>query len=86
VVDPTSHAPLPDGQQGLLLAAGPGVTAGYYNDAEATHKAFIDGWFDTGKADAAAAGCWQAVSARTHNAQYWKCLLLLLAISCSYQG
>jgi long-subunit acyl-CoA synthetase (AMP-forming) len=49
VVDPASHAPLPDGQQGLLLAAGPGVTSGYYNDAAATRKAFIDGWFDTGE-------------------------------------
>lgn len=48
VVDPTSHKPLPDGQQGLILAAGPGVMAGYYNDAAATCKAFIDGWFDTG--------------------------------------
>uniref|UniRef100_A0A383VM20 AMP-dependent synthetase/ligase domain-containing protein n=1 Tax=Tetradesmus obliquus TaxID=3088 RepID=A0A383VM20_TETOB len=48
VVDPTSHKPLPDGQQGLILAAGPGVMAGYYNDAAATRKAFIDGWFDTG--------------------------------------
>jgi long-subunit acyl-CoA synthetase (AMP-forming) len=48
VVDPVTHARLPDGQQGLLLAAGPGVMSGYWQDAAATHKAFIDGWFDTG--------------------------------------
>lgn len=48
VVDPVSHRPLPDGQQGLLLAAGPGVMSGYLDDPEATRKAFIDGWFDTG--------------------------------------
>lgn len=49
VVDPTTHARLPDGQQGLLLAAGPGVMAGYWRDAGATRKAFVDGWFDTGE-------------------------------------
>jgi long-subunit acyl-CoA synthetase (AMP-forming) len=49
VVDPASHSPLPDGQQGLILAAGPGVTSGYHEDAAATRKAFIDGWFDTGE-------------------------------------
>jgi long-chain acyl-CoA synthetase len=39
---------MPDGQQGLLLAAGPGVMGGYWQDAEATRRAFVDGWFDTG--------------------------------------
>lgn len=36
--------------QGLLLAKGPGVMKGYYNDEAATAKAFVagDGWFDTG--------------------------------------
>lgn len=48
VVDPATHGRLPDGQQGLILAAGPGVMAGYWKDAAATRKAFIDGWFDTG--------------------------------------
>eukprot|EP00878_Enallax_costatus_P036567 GHUV01041074.1.p1 GENE.GHUV01041074.1~~GHUV01041074.1.p1 ORF type:complete len:511 (+),score=205.18 GHUV01041074.1:480-2012(+) len=49
VVDPVTHRPLPDGQQGLVLAAGPGVMAGgYLGDIEATRKAFVDGWFDTG--------------------------------------
>lgn len=49
VVDPTTHSRLPDGQQGLLLAAGPGVMAGYWRDAGATRKAFVDGWFNTGE-------------------------------------
>ncbi len=49
VVDPDTHAPLPDGQQGLILAAGPGVMAGgYAGDAAATAGAFVDGWFNTG--------------------------------------
>lgn len=49
VVDPVTHCPLPDGQQGLVLAAGPGVMAGgYLGDQDATQRAFIDGWFDTG--------------------------------------
>ena len=58
VVDPTTHARVPDGQQGLLLAAGPGVMSGYWNDSAATRKAFVDGWFDTGEglSGAAAAG------------------------------
>ena len=50
VVNPESYEDLPDGQQGLLLARGPGVMAGYYNDEENTKKAFApgNGWFDTG--------------------------------------
>eukprot|EP00775_Hariotina_reticulata_P004816 gene4816-5063_t len=48
VVNPNTHLPVPDGQPGLLLAAGPGVTSGYLDDAVATDKAFVDGWFDTG--------------------------------------
>ena len=36
--------------QGLLLAKGPGIMKGYYNDESATAKAFSagNGWFDTG--------------------------------------
>ena len=48
-VDPESHAPLADGVQGLLLARGPGVMSGYWGEEEATRKAFVDGWFDTGE-------------------------------------
>lgn len=50
VVDPGTGADLPDGQQGLILARGPGVMAGYYGDVASTDKAFApgDGWFDTG--------------------------------------
>lgn len=38
VVDPESLQDVPDGQQGLILARGPGVTAGYYRDDAATAK------------------------------------------------
>lgn len=48
VVDPVTLQPVPDGQQGLLLAQGPGVMAGYWQDPAATSKALFDGWFDTG--------------------------------------
>lgn len=50
LVDPESLQEVADGQQGLLLARGPGVMAGYYADPGATAKAFKagDGWFDTG--------------------------------------
>lgn len=48
VVDPETYEDVPDGQQGLLLAKGPGVMKGYYNNPQGTQKAFRDGWFDTG--------------------------------------
>ena len=36
--------------QGLLLAKGPGIMKGYFNDEAATAKAFSagNGWFNTG--------------------------------------
>ncbi|PSC74557.1 long-chain-fatty-acid-ligase [Micractinium conductrix] len=43
---------LPDGQQGLILARGPQVMHGYWNDDKANDEAFPydlqSGWFDTG--------------------------------------
>ncbi len=33
---------------GELLLKGEQITSGYYNDAEATAEAFVDGWFKTG--------------------------------------
>lgn len=49
VVDPDSYREVPDGQQGVILAWGPGVMKGYYNDPQGTQKAFPESsWFDTG--------------------------------------
>ena len=50
VVDPATGRELPDGEQGLLLARGPGVMRGYYRDPSNTAKAMQagSGWFDTG--------------------------------------
>jgi fatty-acyl-CoA synthase len=49
VVDPDSGRVLAAGEMGELQAQGPGVTAGYYNKAEATAQAFTaDGWLHTG--------------------------------------
>ncbi len=47
---PETFQDLPDGEQGLLLARGPGVMAGYFDNEGATAKALPigDGWFDTG--------------------------------------
>lgn len=68
VVDPDTLADVEDGQQGLLLARGPGITQGYYNDPAATSKAFRagGGWFDTGAALPAAGQ--QAQGVRTLHA------------------
>lgn len=48
MVNPETYQDVPDGQQGLLLAKGPGVMKGYYNNPQGTAKAFQGDWFDTG--------------------------------------
>ena len=49
VVDPENPAKdLPDGETGELLARGPQVFAGYWNDPEETAHALKDGWLHTG--------------------------------------
>lgn len=48
MVHPETRRELPDGEQGLLLARGPGVSEGYFDDEAATAAAFSGGWFDTG--------------------------------------
>ncbi len=49
IVDPETRQPLPIGQRGLILARGPQIMQGYYQQPEATAKAIdSEGWFDTG--------------------------------------
>lgn len=49
IVDPETRQPLEVGQRGLVLARGPQIMAGYYQNPQATAKAIdSEGWFDTG--------------------------------------
>ncbi|MBE9181225.1 AMP-binding protein [Oculatella sp. LEGE 06141] len=49
IVDPESRQLLPVGERGLVLARGPQIMKGYYQNPEATQKAIDpEGWFDTG--------------------------------------
>jgi long-chain acyl-CoA synthetase len=43
-------APLPAGEIGELWVRGPNVMLGYWNRAEATESALVDGWYRTGDA------------------------------------
>ncbi|MVO98877.1 class I adenylate-forming enzyme family protein [Paenibacillus lutrae] len=40
--------PVPEGQEGILYAAGPNIMKGYYGDPEATARKITDGWLCTG--------------------------------------
>ena len=48
VVDPETHADLPERHVGELLLRGTSVTPGYYNRPDATAAMFRDGWLCTG--------------------------------------
>ena len=49
IVDLETRQPLPAGDRGLVLARGPQIMQGYFQNPEATQKAIdSEGWFDTG--------------------------------------
>jgi long-chain acyl-CoA synthetase len=49
IVDPETKTTLPLGHKGLVMAKGPQVMPGYFNNPEATAKVLdTEGWFDTG--------------------------------------
>lgn len=49
IVDPETRQVLPAGERGLVLARGPQLMQGYFQNPQATSKAIDkDGWFDTG--------------------------------------
>jgi len=49
IVDPESRQPLLQGERGVILARGPQIMQGYYQNPEATAQAIdSEGWFNTG--------------------------------------
>jgi acyl-[acyl-carrier-protein]-phospholipid O-acyltransferase/long-chain-fatty-acid--[acyl-carrier-protein] ligase len=48
VADAETGAPMPFGQEGLLLVTGPNVMKGYLNRDDLTRLKIHDGWYDTG--------------------------------------
>ena len=48
VIMDDNYEKLPDGHVGRILAHGPSITPGYYNDPEITENTVRDGWLDTG--------------------------------------
>jgi len=48
VVDSLTRRQLGANQRGEMLLRGPGITPGYWNNAEATARSFEDGWLCTG--------------------------------------
>jgi len=49
IVNPTTHQPVPEGEQGILAVRGPNITQGYLHDPEATQAAFTrDGYLLSG--------------------------------------
>jgi long-chain acyl-CoA synthetase len=48
IVDPATSKVLPTGEVGELLAKGPNVVKGYWNNPKATAETFVDGWVRTG--------------------------------------
>jgi fatty-acyl-CoA synthase len=48
LIDPASGLDVPVGETGELLIRGPHLCSGYWQNAEATAKSLVDGWFHTG--------------------------------------
>jgi len=49
IADPESHQPLLLGERGIILARGPQIMQGYYQNPQATAQAIdSEGWFNTG--------------------------------------
>lgn len=48
IVEPETWAPLPVGQDGMLIVKGSNVMVGYYKNPKMTEEVIRDGWYQTG--------------------------------------
>ncbi|HEY4558743.1 MAG TPA: AMP-binding protein, partial [Enteractinococcus sp.] len=66
IVDEDGHEQ-PTGERGEILLRGPGIVAGYWQNADETSNVFLDGWLKTGDVGFVDEDSWLYIVDRTKN-------------------